>query len=64
MQVWRWSSVTLCGWPVAELEQEHPLWNTWVREELVRVGREMLEREKYRPIARGVDMETVGRLLT
>jgi predicted protein tyrosine phosphatase len=29
----------LFAWDVAGLEAEHPLWNTWVRQELVRVGR-------------------------
>ena len=30
----------LKGWPLERMEDEHPLWNTWVRSELVRVGRE------------------------
>lgn len=28
----------LQGWSDEELERKHPLWNTWVRQELVRVG--------------------------
>jgi hypothetical protein len=28
----------LQGWPVQTLERERPLWNTWVRQELVRTG--------------------------
>jgi predicted protein tyrosine phosphatase len=30
----------LFAWDVAGLEAQHPLWNTWVRQELVRVGRQ------------------------
>jgi predicted protein tyrosine phosphatase len=26
------------GWPLEALEQQYPLWNTWVRSELARVG--------------------------
>lgn len=29
------------GWPLGALESDHPLWNKWVRGELVRVGREL-----------------------
>jgi predicted protein tyrosine phosphatase len=29
----------LKGWPLERMEDEHPLWNTWVRSELVRIGR-------------------------
>jgi hypothetical protein len=29
----------LHGWPISTLEEQFPLWNTWVRDELVRVGR-------------------------
>jgi predicted protein tyrosine phosphatase len=36
-------------WDIGKLELEHPLWNTWVRQELVRVGR-----EPQRPDARNV----------
>lgn len=28
-------------WSVAELERDHPSWNTWVRQELVRTGKEI-----------------------
>jgi len=31
----------LQGWSVEELERDHPLWNTWVRQELVRTGSEI-----------------------
>jgi hypothetical protein len=27
-------------WPLGRMEEEYPLWNTWVRSELVRIGRE------------------------
>ena len=30
----------LNGWDPGDLETRHPLWNTWVRAELVRVGRQ------------------------
>jgi predicted protein tyrosine phosphatase len=30
----------LQGWPTDTLEARYPLWNTWVRSELVRVGRD------------------------
>jgi predicted protein tyrosine phosphatase len=33
----------LFSWDLADLEQQHPLWNTWVRDELVRVGQPLLE---------------------
>ena len=29
----------LKGWPLERMEDEHPLWNPWVRAELVRIGR-------------------------
>lgn len=29
----------LKGWPLGQMEAEHPLWNTWVRSELLRIGR-------------------------
>jgi predicted protein tyrosine phosphatase len=29
----------LKGWPLERMEGEHPLWNAWVRSELVRIGR-------------------------
>jgi predicted protein tyrosine phosphatase len=29
----------LRGWPVSALEQQSPMWNKWVREQLVRLGR-------------------------
>jgi hypothetical protein len=29
----------LHGWPTAKLEKAYPLWNTWVRAELVRAGK-------------------------
>jgi predicted protein tyrosine phosphatase len=32
------------GWAIGTLEQDHPLWNTYVRLELVRVGRELTSR--------------------
>ena len=30
----------LHDWPLERLETEHPMWNPWVRSELVRIGRE------------------------
>ena len=30
----------LKGWPLERMEDDHPLWNTWVRSELVRIGRQ------------------------
>ena len=33
----------LFEWDLADLEQRHPLWNTWVRQELVRVGKELMD---------------------
>jgi predicted protein tyrosine phosphatase len=36
-------AIGLCeifGWPLEDLENTHPLWNKWVRAELVRVGRD------------------------
>ena len=33
----------LFAWDLADLEQRYPLWNTWVREELVRVGKQTQE---------------------
>ena len=35
----------LRGWPTETLETHYPLWNTWVRSELVRIGREQLSRD-------------------
>ena len=35
-------AMALCelhGWPLERMEDEHPLWNTWVRSELLRIGR-------------------------
>ena len=32
----------LFQWDLADLEQRYPLWNTWVRQELVRVGKELM----------------------
>jgi predicted protein tyrosine phosphatase len=32
----------LFSWDLGDLEERHPLWNTWVRSELVRVGREVM----------------------
>ena len=29
----------LKGWPLGRMEADYPLWNTWVRSELVRIGR-------------------------
>ena len=31
----------LFDWDLADLEQRYPLWNTWVRQELVRVGKDV-----------------------
>ena len=33
------------GWPMGSLEHDHPLWNTYVRLELVRVGTPLLSSE-------------------
>jgi protein-tyrosine phosphatase len=33
----------LLAWDLSDLEQRYPLWNTWVRQELVRVGKELLD---------------------
>ena len=30
----------LLQWPLGRMEEEYPLWNSWVRSELVRIGRE------------------------
>jgi predicted protein tyrosine phosphatase len=32
------------GWPLGTLEDDHPLWNSWVRSELARVGKEVVAR--------------------
>jgi hypothetical protein len=34
----------LNGWPVADLEKGHPLWNPWVRAELLRAAKSRLRR--------------------
>ena len=36
----------LFAWDLADLEQRYPLWNTWVRQELVRIGKELLDGQK------------------
>jgi len=30
----------LQGWPLEKMEADYPLWNPWVRSELVRIGHE------------------------
>ena len=39
----------LFGWPAADLERDYPLWNRWVRGELVRTGRPMLDLDPESP---------------
>src|SRR3954470_5394986 len=34
------------GWPVADLEKRHPLWNTWVRAELLRAAKSRLRADE------------------
>lgn len=34
----------LFAWDLADLEERYPLWNTWVRQELVRVGKDFMQR--------------------
>ena len=35
----------LFSWELGEMAERYPYWNPWVRTELVRVGREMLQRQ-------------------
>jgi len=42
----------LNGWPLGTMEADYPIWNKWVRSELVRHGRDRLSRKSAPPRAK------------